>query len=85
MLTPKRVRQIERSHEARMKGEYGSLESEIELARSACPDRLQDYEAWKRAQVASSQIASSSPQQSSELQNKNWNKLSLSKLLTGRS
>lgn len=61
---------MKRTHEARTTGAAKELESEIELARSVC--KLQTYYEWKS-------------KEKDESTDKNWNKVSLVKLLTGRS
>lgn len=61
---------MKRTHEAQRTGAAIELESEIELARSVC--KLQTYYEWKSKEKDGPT-------------DKNWNKVSLFKLLTGRS
>lgn len=65
-----RVEEIERTHEARTSGHATGLESGIELAQSVC--KLRTYYEWKLEEKDRST-------------DKNWNKISLIKLMTGRS
>lgn len=64
------MEEIKRAHEARTTGNAKGLESEIELAQSVC--KLQTYYEWKSKDKDGTT-------------DKNWNKISLVKLLTGRS
>lgn len=61
---------MKRIHEARTTGTANDLEAEIELARTVC--KLQTYYEWKSKERDGPT-------------DKNWNKVSLIKLLTGRS
>lgn len=63
--------EMKRAHEARTNGEENGLESEIELARSVC--KLQTFYEWK------------SSEKDHTTTDQNWNKVSLAKLITGRS
>lgn len=67
---PTRVEELKRSHLARTEQGQGALDSEIDLARSVC--ELQTYYDWKSNEKDGST-------------DKNWNKISLIKLITGRS
>lgn len=61
---------MKRTHEARATGNANGLESEIKLAQSVC--KLQTYYEWKSKEHDGTT-------------DKNWNKVSLIKLVTGRS
>ncbi|KAJ0122043.1 hypothetical protein J7T55_002554 [Diaporthe amygdali] len=63
--------EMKRAHEARANGQENGLESEIELARSVC--KLQTFYEWK------------SSKKDHTTTDQNWNKVSLAKLITGRS
>jgi hypothetical protein len=63
---------LEEQHEARIKGNIPHLNEEIELATSVC--KMQTFEQF----IAKGQVAQVDGK-------RNWNQLSLFKLLTGRS
>lgn len=69
------VKEIERNHEARNKGEYPEFASQVELAQSVC--ELQTYFEWKSKTATEAKEKQERP--------RDWNKLSFLKLLTGRS
>ncbi|KAK0100781.1 hypothetical protein ONS95_007230 [Cadophora gregata] len=64
------IQDIERSHHARISGEYPECEKELELARSAA--KMKSYEEWL--------VQGRDAEGNSE----NWNKVSVGKLVTGK-
>jgi len=65
---------LEIHQETRNTGAFATFEEEARLGRSVC--KLQTFEDWARTQKENSEAAATQP---------GWNKVSIVKLLTGRS
>ncbi|KAK0647108.1 hypothetical protein B0T16DRAFT_329164 [Cercophora newfieldiana] len=70
------IKDIETHQETRNTGAFPTFEEEVRLGSSVC--KLQTFEEWVRAQKESSAAAAAATQSG-------WNKVSIVKLLTGRS
>lgn len=73
------MEESEINHQARISGELSTFDEDMDLAKSIC--HLRSYEEWKRDQVKEENDARKERSDTA----RGWNKLSLVKILTGRS
>ncbi|KAK3380552.1 hypothetical protein B0T24DRAFT_548340 [Lasiosphaeria ovina] len=76
------IQQVERNHEARASGELATFEAEVALARSVC--EVQDFEQWTRGKAEAAAAVTKGLAADAGDGNRNWNNVSLFKVLTGR-
>jgi hypothetical protein len=77
-----RINDLEKSHRARVEGEYPQLENEVSLANEVFEIRMmRTYYDWLRTRKRQRRMERLGESRSRKAK---WNQLSLGKLLTGR-